>query len=291
MGRHGTRRRPAAPDRPDRDPDPLTDPAAITHRQDVLADCLRDTTTARALYDLAEQAVTADQQITRVGARNPEVLLNQSLRALELFCGHLRRLSAFTAEHAHAFGSAALTRLCRLIREQLTGEYLGELETLLRRIGFDHGIIATAHLGEGNKSVGFRLQEPPSGKGRGSAAHRRLKRSGLSCTIRGQYEADWRALTSFRGRVLQVIADAATESAGNVRGFFTALRDELGFYIGCLNLAETLAESGLPICLPTPAHPPNGPSPPRTCTNHAWPCDAAAPPSATTSPPTPPTSS
>ncbi|WP_329235021.1 hypothetical protein OG417_28935 [Actinoallomurus sp. NBC_01490] len=234
---------------------PLTDPAAITHRQDVLADCLRDTTTARALYDLAEQAVTADQQITRVGARNPEVLLNQSLRALELFCGHLRRLSAFTAEHAHAFGSAALTRLCRLIREQLTGEYLGELETLLRRIGFDHGIIATAHLGEGNKSVGFRLQEPPSGKGRGSAAHRRLKRSGLSCTIRGQYEADWRALTSFRGRVLQVIADAATESAGNVRGFFTALRDELGFYIGCLNLAETLAESGLPICLPTPRPP------------------------------------
>ncbi|WP_285624418.1 MutS-related protein [Actinoallomurus iriomotensis] len=232
---------------------PLTNPAAIAHRQDVLGDCLRDPAAARALYDLADAADTAGQAGTRAGARNPEVLLNRSLRTLELLCGHLRTLNAFTAAHAPRFRSAAFTRLFETIRDQLTDDYLTELEALVRRIDFDHGVIATAHLGDGNGSTGFRLREPPA-KGRGSATWRRLKRSRLTYTIPG-YDDDWRVLTSFRGRVLKVIADAATEAANDVRGFFTALRDELGFYIGCLNLAETLTDRGLPICLPTPRPP------------------------------------
>ncbi|GAA3935796.1 DNA mismatch repair protein MutS [Actinomadura viridis] len=232
---------------------PLTDPAAITYRQEVLGDCLRNESAVRALYELAGRALAEEQKIIRGGA-SPEARLNGSLRALETFCGHLRRLSAFAAANADGFGSAGFARLFRMIRDRLDGKYLTDVEALLERIDFEQGIIATARLGESGRGVDFRLQEPPV-KGRGSSTQRRLKKAGLSHSIWGRHDEDWRMLAAFRGRVLEVIADAADESAGNVRGFFAAMRDELGFYVGCLNLAGTLSRSGLPICLPRPCPP------------------------------------
>ncbi|GAA2737640.1 MutS-related protein [Actinocorallia aurantiaca] len=231
---------------------PLTDPAAIAYRQEALGDCLRNAPAVRALHALADEAVTAEEKTIRV-AGSPEALLNRSRRLLELFCGHLRGLGGLASRHARDFHSAGFTRLFQLIRTELDEEYLRSVEALLGGLDFEHGIIAGARLGEGNKSVDFRLHEPP-GKGRASSLHRRLKKSGLSYAIPGRYEEDWRALAMFRGSVLAPVADAVTRSADHVRDFFRALRDELGFYVGCLNLAETLSRLGLPVCLPEP-HP------------------------------------
>jgi len=79
---------------------------------------------------------------------------------------------------------------------------------------------------------------------------RRLRKSGLVHTITGHHEQDWRALAAFRGRALAPVAEAAARSADHVLGFFLALRDELGFYVGCLNLVDALAGLGVPTCLP-----------------------------------------
>lgn len=43
------------------------------------------------------------------------------------------------------------------------------------------------------------------------------------------------------------------QSADHIDSFFDVLRVELAFYIGCLNLAETLAPWNEPVCFPTPA--------------------------------------
>ncbi|REE97630.1 MutS-related protein [Thermomonospora umbrina] len=230
---------------------PLTDPAAIAYRQDVLDDCLRNAPAVRALYALADEAVTAEQKILR-GAR-PEALLNRSVRILDLFCDHLRRLGGLVAEHADAFRSDGFTRLFRAVRTELDVDYLRTVETMLEQLRFEHGIVVTARLGKGNKGVGFTMHEPP-GKGRDPSL-RRFKRSGLGFTVPGDPEDYWRALSAFRGRVLEEIATATAQSADHVRDFFVALRDEVGFYVGCVNLAETLSRLGLPTCRPEPTAP------------------------------------
>ncbi|MEO3787945.1 hypothetical protein ABGB12_31850 [Actinocorallia sp. B10E7] len=230
---------------------PLTDPAAVAYRQEVLEDCLRNAPVVRALHALADEAVTAGEKTIRGAGGSAEALLNWSLRLLGLFCDHLRGLDGLAARHAREFRSEGFTRLFRMVRSELNEEYLSSVESLLRQLEFDHGVIASARLGEGNKGIDFRLHEPP-GKGRASALHRRLKKSGLSYAIPGHYEDDWRLLAAFRGRALGPVADALARSAGHVRDLFRALRDELGFYVGCLNLAETLSRLGLPVCLPRP---------------------------------------
>jgi hypothetical protein len=231
---------------------PLTDPATIAYRQQVLGDCMENASTVRSLHELAIEAVAAEQKIFRgVTTTRPEALLKRSLRVLEQSCGHLRRLRDLASVHARAFRSPGFNRLFACLRAELDEGYLRGAETLLDQLQFEHGILAEARLGPGNKSTGFRLHEPP-GKGRDPSV-RRFRKSGLTFVVPADNEDSWRALPAFRDLVLADVAQAAAGSADHIRDFFLALRDELGFYVGCLNLADSLAGLGLPICMPKAA--------------------------------------
>lgn len=232
---------------------PSTDPAVITHRQQVLDDCLRDTATVRVLYDLARDAVAAEGKLLRSAfTGRPEPLLNRAVQALELLGGFLRRLRRLAEGHAADFRSAGFTTLFGAIGAELDDGYLREVDALLDQLRFEHGIVATARLGPGNKGVDFVLREPP-GKGRDS--YPALRKSKLTHTVTGRDESVYRALSELRNRALNEVANAAAQSSDHVRDFFLALRDELGFYLGCVNLAETLAELGVPVCWPEPRDP------------------------------------
>lgn len=237
---------------------PLTDPADIAHRQEVLRDCMGNAAAVRELHALADEAVAADQKIFRGPAARPEALLNRSLRVLEQSFEYLRRLRDLAPGHARAFRSPAFSRLFASLRAELDEEYLRGAETLLDQLQFEHGILAEARLGPGNKSVGFRLHEPP-GKGRDPSV-RRFRKSGLAFAVPADNEETWRALPAFRDLIVEEVAQAAAASADHVRDFLLALRSELGFYVGCLNLAESLAGLSLPVCVPR-AHAATGPAP------------------------------
>jgi DNA mismatch repair ATPase MutS len=55
-----------------------------------------------------------------------------------------------------------------------------------------------------------------------------------------------------KGRGISLAASALAQSTDHVLSFFSSLRSEMGFYIGCLNLHEQLARKGEPICFPEP---------------------------------------
>jgi DNA mismatch repair ATPase MutS len=66
-------------------------------------------------------------------------------------------------------------------------------------------------------------------------------------------EAGAKALGELTDRGLNLVANALAQSNDHILSFFTMLRTEVAFYIGCLNLREQLAKKGLPISFPTPA--------------------------------------
>ncbi|TCO60963.1 MutS-like protein [Actinocrispum wychmicini] len=227
--------------------DPLTDPADLRHRQQVLADCLDNSATVRALYELANAAVEVERKLHRtVFTGRPEPLLNRAVRVLEEFDGLLRRLRDLTARHAGQFRSAGFTTMFRTVLAELDDDYFHAVAELLEQLRFDHGIVVTARLGPGNRGAGFVLREPPD-KG-----DRVLRKSRLTVVVTGEDEHDHRALVDLRGRALDDVANAAAQSADHLRDFFTGLRDELAFYLGGVNLAETLATVGMPTCWPEP---------------------------------------
>ena len=53
---------------------------------------------------------------------------------------------------------------------------------------------------------------------------------------------------------MNLVANALAQSADHIKSFFTVLRLELGFYVGCLNLHERLDAKGEPTCIPGAWH-------------------------------------
>ena len=82
---------------------------------------------------------------------------------------------------------------------------------------------------------------------RNRAAHRLLLRHRAPRRRRRQI------LSDLESRGINLVANAAAQSADHIGSYFTMLRAETGFYVGCLNLADQLAAKEIPVTVPGPA--------------------------------------
>ena len=65
-------------------------------------------------------------------------------------------------------------------------------------------------------------------------------------------ESGWRMLGELKAQGIVHVASALAQSTDHILDFFTVLRRELGFYIGCLNVHDRLRQKPEPICFPEP---------------------------------------
>jgi len=231
----------------------LTSPTAVRYRQAVLRDCARWPEGVREMYRTAEAVLEEGKSLWR--GERPISMLASSLDVLELCLPALKRVRAVAEDdRARAFSSEAFTALFRTLREELSDQYLSELRAHLALLRFDHGTLLSAQLSEGNKPGNYALRLPPE-------RHRRAlwswARSGgdaeAGFEIHPRNEAGMQALEDMQARGIAPLAATVRRAADDVRGFFEALRAELAFYLGALNLQLRLSAKGGATCLPEPA--------------------------------------
>jgi MutS domain V len=230
----------------------VTDPDTIVYRQRVLADCLANRAVVQQMYDVAVDAVEVRRKLFLGGlmSRNPQTILQNSVRILELLTANLRQLRSLCDEHADRFSSPGFRQLLAMIHEQVGDEYLAQLDADLGELHLPRGVLVSAALGLGNKGARYLLHQPSRrswwDKLTGS------RHGGCGFVVDDRDEAGAQALTELAGRAVNDIANTVTQSADHVKGFFGRLRTELGFYLGCANLHERLAKTGVPTCFPIP---------------------------------------
>ena len=78
-------------------------------------------------------------------------------------------------------------------------------------------------------------------------------RTAYSFTIPPRDDAGGQILSDLTSRGINLVANAAAQSADHIGSYFTMLRAEIGFYVGCLNLADQLAAKDIPVTVPGPA--------------------------------------
>jgi DNA mismatch repair ATPase MutS len=231
----------------------LSDPDAIVYRQRVLADCLEQPAIVRQLYELAIEALGNER--TAGGGLwhgdRPNTILYRSVRVLNLHVDVLKRLRRIADEHAASFHSEGFTRLFAMVREELADDYLRTVEQHLRQLEFKRGVLQSAQLGNGNKGSRYVVRRP-----REERWTERLpfgnRSPSYSFTIAPRDQSGFQALDEIRGKGINLVANAVAQSAEHVKSFFTMLRLELAFYLGCLNLREILDRKGEPTCFPEP---------------------------------------
>ncbi len=229
----------------------LTDPAEIYYRQAVLQDCLNNPAVVRELYQIPIKSLENKQaQWLGIFSNYPGGILSSAVQFLEMLVGLLRELRQITDQHASKFRSAGFQRFFAMIAQELDDAYFAEVESHLSELRFRKGVLISAQLGMGNEGMNYILRRP---KRQNDPWVLRLigrKSPVYSYTIAPRDDHGARAIGALRDRGINLVANAVAQSADHVDNFLSTLRTELGFYIGCLNLAEQLKKSEEPITFP-----------------------------------------
>ena len=226
----------------------------IRHRQAILQDCLSQSAVIRELYTVAvEAAARAKKHYLGALARDPDWVLRLSIELMEAFLGMIKKLREIADSHADAFVSAGWTEFFTMVKRELSDDYLAGVEYHLEQLKFRKGALLSAQLGKGNKGSHYVLRVSPSPEGNWLTRLFAEQPPSYSFSIHPRDESGARALGELQNRGISSAANALAQAADHVSSFFSMLRTELAFYVGCVNMHEDLFQKGATTCFPSPA--------------------------------------
>jgi len=230
----------------------VMDADTIRYRQQVLADGIGNPAAIRAMYDLIVETLERRRK-SWYGffAKTPSSILLNAVGLIHLLTDMLRKLRGIAEAHAPAFRSEGLLSLVRMLMRELSDEYLGSVQTHVAELRFRSGVLQSARLGDGNVSADFVLRKPQRARGWLQRLVRSVRPS-FGFKIAPRDDGGARAVGEMKDQALNTVANALAQSADHIIGFFTMLRTELAFYVGCLNLHEQLAAKRQSVCFPDP---------------------------------------
>lgn len=232
----------------------LDDLDTIRYRQDILRDCLNNAAAVREIYGVLLEVIESKRhRWMGIYGRSPSSILGSSVEMVQMFVGQLKKLRRIADQNASQFKSEGFIRFFAMLDEELDDAYFTTVEEHLKRLRFRNGVLISAVLGKGNEGAGYLLRKPDETK-RGLTERVFARRSPVySFRIHPRDEHGARALADLKDRGINLVANALAQSADHIDSFFEVLRVELAFYIGCLNLAEQLAQWDEPVAFPAPA--------------------------------------
>jgi len=138
-----------------------------------------------------------------------------------------------------------------MIAQELDDEYFTVVDNHLKELRFRNGVLLSAELGRGNEGTNYVLREP-RGKQQNWIRRALTKAPSYTFTLHPRDDHGARALGELRDRGINLVANAVGQAADHIDSFFNMLWIDLAFYVGCLNLYETLNELGEPVSFPVP---------------------------------------
>ncbi|VBB09763.1 Hypothetical protein LUCI_5061 [Lucifera butyrica] len=230
----------------------LSDLDAIRYRQAILKDCLKNPAVVRELYAIAVETIEKKRQKYYFGifTRYPAGILHSALEALQMLLDMLKRLKHIADTQAAQFESEGFTAFLAMLKQELTDEYFTGAQQHLKELKFRDGVLLSAELGKGNIGANYVLRKSPDKKESWLQRFLAKKPPAYTIEIHARDESGARSLSELRDRGINLVANALAQSTEHILSFFTLLRTELAFYVGCLNLHGQLVQLGEPIAFP-----------------------------------------
>ena len=162
-----------------------------------------------------------------------------------MFFKMLKRLRIVIDGNACKFESKGFLVFFTMIQEELDDEYFYTTKTCLNELKFKNGILISAELGEYNQGIHVLCKQ--NRKRQWWKWH-----FAPSMTIDLRDESGCVDLSRRKNLAIGiiVIANILSQSCENILSFFVTLQSELAFYVGCLNLYDSLSEKGEPVSFP-----------------------------------------
>ncbi len=230
----------------------LNEPDTIRYRQDILKDCIENSSVVRDIYEIAVDAIESEKKVYfGFFSKYPGAILSRSIEVLQMFLEMIEKLKK-EASHSDRFKSEGFIKFFSMINREFDDKYFARIQNHLKELKFRDGVLISAKLGAGNKGANYILRKPQEKKQRWLDKIFTGKYPVYGFTIDERDESGSKALSELKDKGINLVANSLAQSNDHILGFFKTLRTELAFYVGCLNLHSRLARIGEPICFPVP---------------------------------------
>lgn len=227
------------------------DRETIVFRQAVLSDFMENPLILKSIYGITIESQEAKRN-NWFGFfhGSPASILHGALDVLNEYLPLVTKLRDLPDSIGCTLRSEGLKRFFAMLKEELNEEYVHELWDHILYCRFADGVEINARLGDGNEGTDHYLSRDYSI--RGGFFRKILKKKGksYSFSIHPHDDAGVKALDALRTRGILKAANALAQAADHIESFLKLLQAETAFYIGCLNLHDTLKRIGLPFCFP-----------------------------------------
>ena len=227
---------------------PLRQAEEIRYREDVLADCIRNPETIRALYGITVETQKRKKESWSWLSAGQYLSSNFSsaINLLKIYAEMLLKLRNALSGGPGKFRSGGWTQFIAMLRRELDDDYFSRIGALLEELKDDRGILISAELGSYCQGVRYVMR-------RKEEKHFwRRWHFAPSFSISPRDDAGASDLRKRRDRAINESTNVLSQSAEHIESFFSVLQQELAFYVGCLNLADRIKGLGMPVCIPGP---------------------------------------
>ncbi|MDR0917303.1 MAG: hypothetical protein LBN02_09000 [Oscillospiraceae bacterium] len=229
---------------------PLTDMAELQYRQAIIADARRNPEAIRALYGIVVDTLSHQTHEFRafasdaMGKSAAVSMYRSALAFLNSFIGSLMALRQVADKNLNGFESEGMRNLLTMFQREMDDKYFKQVRVSLTELDDAEGeTLISAKLGHYLQGVDYVMRKLE----RGDKRSWRLT-SGYEIPEKQIHLLD--DLRNRTNRAINGVSNTLSQAAKNLQGFFTSLREELAFYIGCLNIEDALRELGMPMCVP-----------------------------------------
>lgn len=231
----------------------IDDIDSILYRQEIMKDCLNSASVIREIYQIPIKS--KDREHRRwlgIFTHSPSGVLSSSVSLMEMFVVLLKELKKIADEHSDEFKSEGFERFFSMIKSELDDEYFATVEYHLKQLKFREGVLISVELGKGNEGSNYALRLSNSKNKNWIKEVFGKKTPVYSFTISERDDAGARALGDLKDIGVNSAANALAQATEHIESFLNMLRNELAFYVGCINLKEQLEKTGNPIAFPDP---------------------------------------
>lgn len=228
----------------------------IKYRQEVLKDCLKNPAVIREIYQIPIKCIKSkNARWMGIFTHSASGVLSSSVNLMEMFVDLLRMLKQIADTYAENFESEGFTQFFAMIKKELNDEYFSIVDNHLKQLKFKSGVLLSAELGKGNEATNLTLRLPNEKNPNWIKNVFSKKPATYSFIISERDDAGTRALSDMKDKGMNLAANALAQSADHIDSYISMLRNELAFYIGCINLHEQLSSMESPITFPRPVPP------------------------------------
>lgn len=224
---------------------PLNDISQIKYRQSVQQDVINNKDLINRLYNICKET-GEEVRLSRYSLSSEWLssIFSSAVGLISIYIKRFKELRIIADKNIKKFNSKGFTDLFSMIQNNFSDSYISQVLTFLTNTNERDGTLISAKFGSFLQGTSYIYRKEKNEK-----LNPKI-RFAPSYTLPERDNISAEDLSYRRDKAINETANVLAKTAEHFDHFFNTLKNELAFYIGCLNLYDKLKSIKMPLCIP-----------------------------------------